>query len=120
MTADELLAVISDERSRKQLRFTQYLKAVAYPDYNAAICSVLPDGLHYWCKARNCSATEIVAERETAWNDDDVGPLDIRLLVPEVLHGLAKYVLYGKVSILIAVGAGKPGHSELHLTTSYR
>ena len=50
--------------------------------------------------------------REAARQDDDVGALEARLLVPDELGVLAEDVLGRVIRVVIAVGAGKDDDGE--------
>ena len=57
--------------------------------------------------------------REAAGQDDDVGALEARLLVPDELRLLPEHVLGGVIGVVIAVGTGKDDDAEFHSLPSY-
>ena len=61
---------------------------------------------------------QIVAMREPARQNDDVGALEIGVLVPDVLGLLAEHILGRVIRVLIAVGAGKDDDGKFHTELS--
>src|ERR1051325_10327308 len=100
--------------------FTKNLEAVADTNDEPALFRMGDHGLHNGREARDSARSQIVAIGEPARQDYAVISLQRFLLVPHVLHRLAKHVLYGEIGILVAVGAGEADHGKLHFTTSKR
>src|SRR6185503_21138728 len=66
-------------------------------------------------EARHRPGAQIVAVRKSSREDDDVGALQIVVLVPEVFRFLPEDVLRGMKRILVAVAARKDDDPETHV-----
>ena len=93
----------------------QDLEAVADAEHRAAVrARTRATAVMIGREARDGAGAQVVAVREAAGQDDDVGALQARLLVPDELGVLAEHVLGRVVRVVIAVGAGKDDDGEFH------
>ena len=75
------------------------------------------DGGHDRREPRDGAGAQVVAVREPAGQNHDVGAAERRLLVPDERRLLAEHVLRGVVRVVIAVRSGKDDDGERHRVT---
>jgi len=104
---------IAQHRAGQQARLEQHLEAVADAEHRSAGLCELDHRGHDRRKARDRAGPEVVAVREPAREDHDVGPLEARLLVPDALGLLAEHGRRGVIAVVIAVRSRKDDDGEL-------
>ena len=114
MLAAKLQLAVPQHRAGQQAGFEQHLEAIADAEHRAAAGGKPFDFAHDRREAGHRSGPEIVAVREATRQDDDVGALEVRVLVPDVLGLLAEHLSGGVVRVLVAVGSGKDDDREFH------
>ena len=112
--AEELQLAVAEHRAGQQAGFEQDLKAVADAEHRAAAVGERLHGAHDRREAGDRAGAQIVAVRESAGQDDDVGALQVGVLVPDELGVLAEHVLRGVIGVVVAVAAGKHDDAEFH------
>ena len=90
--AAELEAAVAQHRARQQARLEQDLEAVADAEHRTAARGERLHRRHDRREARHRAGAQVVAVREAAGQDDDVGALQARVLVPDELGLLAEHV----------------------------
>src|SRR5260221_6999895 len=116
-----LQAAIAEHRAGQQSRFEQDLKSVADAEHGPASLGKRAHRAHDGREARHRAGTKVVAVREAPGQDQDVGTLQVRILVPEVFRLLAEHVPRGVIRVLVAVAAGKDDYAKSHsYSTSIR
>src|SRR5687767_3517144 len=111
---DELERGVAQQRAGKQSRLAGDLKPVAEADHGPTALSVLHDLAHDRAEARDRAGAQVVAVAEAAGEDDDVTPLQVVILVPEVDRFLAERLDDGLKGVVVAVGARERDDAELH------
>ena len=96
--AVKLEIAIAQHRPRQQARLEQHLEAVADAEHRPALAGELRDRGHDRREPGDRAGAQIVAVREAAGQDHDVGALQARLLVPDELGVLAEDVLGGVIA----------------------
>jgi hypothetical protein len=70
--------------------------------------------IHDRGKARHRTGAQVIAVREPAGQNHDVGALQIGVLVPEILGLLAEQIGRGVICVFVAIAAGKDDDTETH------
>ena len=118
MLAVELQIAVAQHRAGQQPGLEQHLEAVADAEHRAAALGEVADRRHDRREARDRAGAQVVAVREPAGQDHDVGALEARVLVPDERGLVPEHVLRGVVGVVVAVGAGKDDDGELHVSRS--
>jgi hypothetical protein len=102
--ADEFEPFILQQRTRQETRLRQDLKAVAHAEHKAAAFGMRDHRLHYRAPRRHRAGAEIVAVRETARQQHEVGSIrQFGILVPDHAGGLAGDALQRPCGVAVAV-----------------
>ena len=104
----------------QQSGLEQNLKTVADAEHRTAGRGKGLHFLHDGREAGDGAGAQVVAVREPAGQDDDVGALEAGVLVPDQLGVLPQHVLRGVIRIVVAIGSGKDDDREFHAVTSIR
>ncbi len=118
--ANEALPLIHEESARKELGFTKDLKPVADPQDQATLRGMLHHLLHDGGKAGNSTSAQIIPVGKAAGEDDQFGPLEVPVLMPEGTDLSSKDFGEGISDVLIAVGSGKGDDATLHAASKVR
>src|SRR2546423_772239 len=73
-----------------------------------------PYFVHDRAEPRDRTGPEVIAVAESAGEDDDVTPLQVVILVPEIDGFFAECLDDAAVRVVVAVGAGESDDAELH------
>ena len=116
---DDVLAVepqvaVAQHRAGQQPGLEQHLEAVADAEHRPAAPRELAHRRHDRREPRDRAGAQVVAVGEAAGQDDDVGALQVGVLVPDELGVLAEHVLGGVIGVVVAVRAGKDDDAEFH------
>ena len=111
----ELQAAVAQHRAGQQARFEQDLEAVADAEHRTAGIGERLHRGHHRREPRDRAGAQVVAVREPARQDDDVGAAELRVLVPDELGLLPEHVLGGVVGVVVAVRSGKNDDGEFHV-----
>src|SRR5258708_2775048 len=114
VAADEAQAAIAHHRAGEQACFAQNLEAVADTQDHAAALREFFDGLHHRGKPRDGAGAQIVAEGETAGQDDSIAIREIFGLMPDEFDGLLEDVADGVKRVVVAIGPGENDDSKFH------
>ena len=88
----ELQAAVAQHRAGQQPGLEQHLEAVADAEHRAAALGERLHRAHDRREARHGAGPQVVAVREAAGQNHDVGALQVGVLVPDVLGLLAEHV----------------------------
>src|SRR5215210_6460559 len=112
--ADELQRRVSEQSARKESGLAGDLKAIAESHHRRPALRVLDDLLHHRAEPRDRAGAEIVAVAESAGEDDDIAPLQVVILVPEVDRLLTESLDDCLVRVEVTVRAREGHDAELH------
>jgi hypothetical protein len=119
ITADELQSGVADERTWQQARFHKDLESVADAENKTPVGGELLHRLHYGRKTSNGAATEVIAIREPARQDDGVHLADGVRVVPNELGGGGmawpiQVLINGVPRIVVAIAAWEDNDADFH------
>src|SRR5687768_2960708 len=112
--ADELEALVAQQRARKQVRFAGDLETVADAEHRPAAFRMRRYFGHDRTEAGDRAGTQVVAVAEAARQNDHVASGQVALLVPEIYRLFAELVHHGVIRVVIAVRAGEGDDAEFH------
>src|SRR5262249_50617378 len=110
-----LQAFVAQHRAGEETGLEQNLKAVADAEHETAAFGERAHGRHDRREARHRAGPQVIAVREAAGQNHDVGTFQIRVLVPEIPRVLAEALLRGVKRVLVAITPRKDDDPESHL-----
>jgi hypothetical protein len=114
VAAEEAEVLVAHQRPRQQPHLGQDLEAVADAEHEAALLGMAADRLHDRGELRQRAGAQVIAVREAAGDDHDIGAFEVGVLVPQHLGVRAEDVLRHVQCIVIAVRAGEDDDAEFH------
>nr|ADI18668.1 hypothetical protein [uncultured Acidobacteria bacterium HF4000_26D02] len=112
--AEKLQPAIREQRALEQTRLEQHLEPVADTDDRPSRVGELAHTGHDWRKPGNRAGPQVVAVGEPTGQHDDIGAMEIGVLVPDELRLLPQDMLGRVVRVVITVGTGKLDDREHH------
>src|SRR5215510_10576179 len=113
--ADELLVCVSQQGARQQVRFAQYLEAIANAENFATHIRKFDHRLHDRAKSRDGAASQIIAVGKAPWQNNAVVSrkrAEIFVLMPEHSHLLAKIIGKCIIDVSIAIRPWENNNAE--------
>ena len=107
----ELQAGVAQQGAREHARLAQDLETVADPQDQSACQGMLAYRLHQRREPGDRATAQVVAVGEATWQNDDVGPLQVAIGVPEP-HRLPARQIRRMGAVTIAPGAREDGDPE--------
>src|ERR1700733_4115470 len=121
VAADEAKLRVAHQHARQQPSLAGDLKAVANRQHEAAFLRKGAHRVHDRGARRDCSAAQIVAIREAAWNNGEIGPGRQRGIgVPYHRRLVPGDQLEGARHVALAIDAGKHDDGRFYSVTSIR
>src|SRR5271165_679949 len=118
--ADEVEALIANQRTRQETGLHQYLKAVADAQHQTTVQGKLFNCLDHRRELGDGAATQVVAVGKATRKDDGVNIAQRWAIVPNELRSLMKVVRYGVPSVVIAVATRENDNANFHELLDYR
>src|SRR5262249_30883072 len=109
-----LQTLVAHQRAWQQPGLAEDLKAVARAEHEPPRVDEVGERRHHRRAPGDGAGSPVVPAPESAWQDQAVEPLEIRLAVPDVAHGLAEHLADDVVKIAITPRAGEHHHAEVH------
>src|SRR5260370_32104492 len=94
------------------------VEAVSDSPHQASRAGNVGDLFHHGCKPSDCPGAKVVAVGEAAGKDHAVRPLEVRVLVPQVLQLMAQHLVDDPAAIAVGPRTRKYDDAEFHLCFS--
>jgi hypothetical protein len=112
--AVEFLVIVSQENTRQQAGFNQYLESVADTQYVPTGIGVLDDFVHNGREPGDSAASQVVAITETTGNDEEITSFEVGRFVPEFDDFLTQDMSEYVNGIVVTIRTGEDYYAEFH------